>query len=94
MSAEDSHQLPIDGTLDLHTFRPGDTKDVVMAYIEACIEDQVYSIRIIHGKGKGVQRDIVKHILRAHPQVASFKTDTGAGSWGATMVNLKHPNML
>ena len=65
-----------------------------MAYIEACLEEGIYQLRIIHGKGKGVQRDIVKKILQNHPDVESFKTDTGAGSWGATMANLKRPNIL
>jgi len=94
VNTDDPHQLPIDGTLDLHTFQPGDTKEVLMAYIEACLEEGIYLLRIIHGKGKGVQRDIVKKILQNHPEVESFKTDTGAGSWGATMANLKRPNTL
>lgn len=94
MNTDDPHHLPIDGTLDLHTFQPGDTREVLMAYIEACLEEKIYLLRIIHGKGKGVQRDIVKKILQDHPDVESFKTDTGAGSWGATMANLKHPNIL
>ena len=94
MNTDDPHHLPIDGTLDLHTFQPADTKEVLMAYIEACLEERIYLLRIIHGKGKGVQRDIVKKILQNHPDVESFKTDTGAGSWGATMANLKHPNTL
>lgn len=94
MNRDEPHHLPIDGTLDLHTFQPADTKEVLMAYIEACLEEKIYLLRIIHGKGKGVQRDIVKKILQDHPDVESFKTDTGAGSWGATMANLKHPNIL
>lgn len=94
MNRDEPHHLPIDGTLDLHTFRPGDTKEVVAAYIEACLEERIYLVRIIHGKGKGVQRDIVKKILEDHPEVDSFRTDTGAGSWGATMANLKRPNTL
>lgn len=94
MNTDDPHHLPIDGTLDLHTFQPGDTREVLMAYIEACLEEKIYLLRIIHGKGKGVQRDIVMKILQDHPDVESFKTDTGAGSWGATMANLKHPNAL
>ncbi len=94
MNTDDPHHLPIDGTLDLHTFQPADTKEVLMAYIEACLEERIYLLRIIHGKGKGVQRDIVKKILQNHPDVESFRTDTGAGSWGATMANLKHPNTL
>ena len=94
MNSDDSHQLPIDGTIDLHTFQPADTEEVVKAYIEACLEERIYLLRVIHGKGKGIQRDLVKSILANHPEVESFKTDTGSGSWGATMVNLKLPNTL
>jgi DNA-nicking Smr family endonuclease len=86
------HRLPIDGTLDLHTFQPRETKYAVAAYIDACLEAGIYLLRVIHGKGKGVQREIVRSVLERHPQVESFRTDTGAGSWGATLVNLKRPN--
>ena len=94
MSNDDPHHLPVDGTLDLHTFQPRDVKDVVLAYIDACLEERIYLLRIIHGKGRGVQRDIVRTILERHPGVESFKTDTGAGSWGATLANLKSPNNI
>ena len=94
MDDQDAHRLPIDGTLDLHTFQPREVKDVILAYIEACFEEQIYSVRFIHGKGKGVQRDMVKKILERHPRVESFKTDTGASSWGATQANLKRPKVL
>jgi DNA-nicking Smr family endonuclease len=86
-----AHRLPIDGTLDLHTFRPADIKELIPAYIEACLEEGVYLLRIIHGKGTGTQRRIVHSILERHPAVESFKTDSGPGSWGATQVNLRRP---
>ena len=83
------HRLPIDGTLDLHQFQPREIESVVRAYIEACLDENIREVRIIHGKGKGVQRETVKHLLEKHPDVESFETDTGPGSWGATLVNLK-----
>lgn len=91
MDHDDEHiELPIDGTLDLHTFRPNEVKELIPDYIEACLENNIYQIRIIHGKGKGVLRDIVRSILDQHPHVISFRHEGGTGgSWGATVVDLK-----
>jgi DNA-nicking Smr family endonuclease len=84
------HEYPIDGTLDLHQFAPRDTKEVVEEYIRACLEQKIYSLRIVHGKGKGVKREIVQTVLRNHPNVVSFRHEGGSGgSWGATVVDLK-----
>jgi len=83
------HRVPIDGTLDLHTYLPREIKEVVMAYIEACLDEGIVQLRVIHGKGTGVQRATVRAILEKHPDVESLKTDTGPGSWGATLANLK-----
>ena len=91
MESDEFHRLPIDGTLDLHTFQPRDVKDAVEAYIEACLEEGVYRLRIIHGKGLGVQRNIVRSVLEKSPHVAEFGTDPGAGGWGATLVDLRRP---
>ena len=83
-------EYPIDGTLDLHQFQPKEVKDVVVDYIEACLEKGIYSLRIIHGKGVGVQREIVRSILEKHPDVEDYRHEGGSGgSWGATVVNLK-----
>lgn len=87
----DPHHLPIDGTLDLHTFAPAETAEVVEAYIEACLDEGVYLLRVIHGKGQGTQREIVRRALERSPHVESFRTDPGPGGWGATLVNLKRP---
>lgn len=82
-------QYPIDGTLDLHQFQPGEVKDVVADYIEACLERRIFTLRIVHGKGIGVQREIVRSVLKKHPAVKSFRHEGGSGgSWGATVVDL------
>ena len=85
----DAHELPIDGVLDLHTFQPRDVKALIPAYIEACLEKQVYNLRIIHVKGTGILREIVKSILSKHPAVEWFGPETGSSSWGVTLVNLR-----
>jgi len=83
-------RIPIDGVLDLHTFRPSETAELVREYLEACREKGIFSIRIIHGKGKGVLRDTVHSVLKKIPEVASFRLgDETSGSWGATLVELK-----
>ena len=82
-------QIPIDGTLDLHMFAPGDVASVIEEYILACIEKGIFEVRIIHGKGKGVLRRTVHTFLEKHPKVLSFRIDSGPSSWGATIVQLK-----
>jgi DNA-nicking Smr family endonuclease len=83
-------EYPIDGTLDLHQFQPQEVKDVVVDYIDCCLKKKIYSLRIIHGKGIGVQREIVRSILSKHPAVLSFRHEAGSGGgWGATVVDLR-----
>ncbi len=89
MISED-HELPIDGTLDLHTFAPRDVKSLVPDYIDECLARGITQIRIIHGKGTGTLRRIVHGILDEHPHVAGYRHEGGSGgSWGATVVDLK-----
>ncbi|MEW6411077.1 MAG: Smr/MutS family protein [Candidatus Zixiibacteriota bacterium] len=84
-------EYPIDGTLDLHLFAPKDTKDVVLEYIQECLKRGIYRLRIVHGKGIGVKREIVHSILTNHPDVVRFYHEGGSGgSWGATVVDLRH----
>ena len=83
-------EMPIDGVLDLHTFRPQEIKELINDYIEECLKRRVYDLRIIHGKGTGRLKAIVQSVLKKHPAVASFKdADLTAGGWGATVVVLK-----
>jgi len=82
--------IPIDGTLDLHTFHPRDVKDLVVEYLDACRSRGIFQVRIIHGKGTGTLRRTVQTILEKIPYVMSFRTaDEEAGGWGATIVILK-----
>jgi len=85
-------EIPINGVLDLHTFHPGDVKDLLPDYLHECRMKGLLEVRIIHGKGTGALRETVHAILRRLPEVASFKlADETAGSWGATVVILKYP---
>lgn len=82
--------MPIDGVLDLHTFRPGDVKDLVPEYLAACQARGIFQVRIIHGKGTGALRRTVESILNNLSRVESFKTaEEAAGGWGATIVFLR-----
>lgn len=76
----------------MHYFRPDEVNDLVPDYIEACLEKEIYSIRIIHGKGKGVLRRLVHNILDKHDEVNSYRLADDRSSWGATLVELNKPN--
>jgi DNA-nicking Smr family endonuclease len=83
-------EYPIDGTLDLHQFRPDETREAVLEYIRVCLERGILTLRIVHGKGIGVQREIVRSLLAEHPHVVSFRHEGGSGGgWGATVVDLR-----
>ena len=83
-------EVPIDGILDLHTFRPADVGDLVPDYLAACREKGILHVRIVHGKGKGALRRSVHAVLERLDEVASFElAGTGGGGWGATLVILK-----
>jgi DNA-nicking Smr family endonuclease len=85
-----AHDVPIEGTLDLHTFRPRDVASVVEAYVEAAHAAGLREVRLIHGRGTGVQRGIVQAALERHPLVASFADDTDS-HLGATVAVLVAP---
>jgi dsDNA-specific endonuclease/ATPase MutS2 len=83
---EGAVELPITDVLDLHSFRPSEVKDVVRDYLDAAYEKGFRDLRIIHGKGIGVQRQTVRTLLERDARVEAFGD---AGSWGATWVRMR-----
>jgi DNA-nicking Smr family endonuclease len=82
-------KLTIEDVLDLHTFRPKDIPDLLEDYFTECIKAGIYTVRIIHGKGKGIQKRRVQGLLERNTRVTSFKeAPPEAGGWGATLVEL------
>jgi DNA-nicking Smr family endonuclease len=81
------HRLPIEPELDLHTFAPRDVTSVVDEYIRAAHAAGLRDVRIIHGRGRGVQRTLVQITLDRHPLVAEFWDDAEA-HLGATYCRL------
>jgi hypothetical protein len=86
----DAYHLPIDGVLDLHTFLPGEIKDLIPEYVEECRRAGILRLRIIHGKGTGALRRTVHAVLARLPEVNGFRSaDESGGGWGATVVDLQ-----
>jgi DNA-nicking Smr family endonuclease len=87
---DDIPSLEIEDSIDLHGFVPRDVPSVVESYLEAAWAKGVTEVRLIHGRGKGVQRARVQQLLRSSPYVAHF-TDASPmrGGWGATLVWLR-----
>ena len=82
--------LPIEETIDLHSFAPGDIPSVVREYLDACVSQGFREVRVIHGRGTGTQRAIVQSVLARHPAVESFAdAPPERGGWGATVVILR-----
>ena len=82
-------KLTIEDVLDLHTFRPKDIPDLLDNYFRECIKAGIFSVRVIHGKGKGIQKKRVQGILEKNSMVRAFKeAPPEAGGWGATLVEL------
>jgi DNA-nicking Smr family endonuclease len=81
--------LPLEDFIDLHPFRPRDARSVVESYLEQAVEAGFREVRLIHGRGIGVQREIVRSLLSRHPAVEEFfDAPPGRGGWGATVVRL------
>jgi DNA-nicking Smr family endonuclease len=82
--------IPIEESIDLHRFLPGETREVVEAYLEAAVERGFREVRIIHGRGRGAQRAQVRRALERSPFVLRFADAPGdRGGWGATLVWLR-----
>jgi DNA-nicking Smr family endonuclease len=81
--------IPIEDSIDLHSFAPADVVSVVEEYLNAALDAGFHEVRLIHGRGKGVQRAAVQRLLREHPLVERF-WDAPESHLGATLVVLKH----
>jgi dsDNA-specific endonuclease/ATPase MutS2 len=81
--------LPLDGELDLHTFKPSEVADVVEEYVRACHEGGIRQLRIVHGKGRGTLRRTVHAVLARLAVVEGYRlAPAERGGWGATLVDL------
>ncbi len=82
--------MPIDGTLDLHTFSPGDISSLIPEYLNECRNADIMEVRIVHGKGMGILRKSVHAILKRMDMVESYAlAPAHRGHWGATIVKLR-----
>ena len=91
MEDEEPVEIPITDVLDLHSFAPRDIRNAVEAYLEEAQRLGLGALRIIHGRGIGVQRETVRSILSRTPYVVDFRdAPAEAGGWGATLVTLRN----
>jgi DNA-nicking Smr family endonuclease len=89
LNAGDPRQVPIEAALDLHSFQPRDIASVVEEYVRAAHEAGLREVRLIHGRGSGIQRGIVQAALQKHPLVERFH-DAPESHLGATVANLRN----
>ena len=90
MDEPDPIILPIEDSLDLHAFAPRDVRSVVDEYLRQAAARGFHEVRLIHGKGTGTQRAVVRSVLAEHPAVARFfDGPPDWGGWGATVVVLR-----
>ena len=83
-------EIPIEDTLDLHSFRPNEIRDLTREYLEEARRRGFRQVRLIHGRGIGVQRETVQSLLRTLDFVEAYHdADGSGGGWGATVVVLK-----
>ena len=83
-------ELEITDVLDLHSFPPREVADLVRDYLDAAYAKGLRELRIIHGRGVGVQRRTVRTLLERDPRVVSFGDAPGeGGGWGATVVTMR-----
>jgi len=87
---ERPHRVPIEDRIDLHAFSPAEVRELLEEYLSLAVSAGFRQVRIIHGRGTGVQRRIVRSLLSRHPLVAGYAdAPPEAGGWGATAVRLR-----
>ena len=83
-------RIPVTDVFDLHSVPPRDVMPVVEEYLEEANRLGLKALRIIHGRGIGVQREIVRAVLARTPDVVSYRdAPAEAGGWGATIITLR-----
>lgn len=88
--SRDPIRIPIEDSIDLHTFSPKEIPSLLEEYLDACIKAGIYEVRIIHGKGMGYQRRRVHSFLSKSSLVQSFSTaPPTSGGWGSTIALLR-----
>ena len=88
--SEEIVEVPIEESFDLHFFRPADVLRMVDAYLDEAVARGYREVRLIHGKGKGVQRAQLRRYLEGDPRVEDFEeAPPGRGGWGATLARLR-----
>ena len=87
MDEDEAVRIPIEPELDLHAFAPSDVVSVVAEYVDAAASAGLLEVRLIHGRGRGIQRGLVQAALERHPRVLEFRDDPRA-HLGATIVRL------
>jgi DNA-nicking Smr family endonuclease len=86
---DDPVVIPISDQLDLHTFSPREVEPLLEDYLSACLEQGLFQVKIIHGKGTGQLKTRVRRLLEKNPLVKRLaEADADGGGWGATIVNL------
>lgn len=86
--SDDPHRVPIEAEIDLHAFAPRDIVSVVEEYVRAAAEIGLTDVRLVHGRGRGIQRGLVQAALERHPLVEAFWDDTDAHV-GATWARIR-----
>jgi len=92
---DETVEVPITDVFDLHAFAPRDAKPALEAYLEEAVRRKFSALRIIHGRGIGAQREMVRKILSRTDYVTAYRdAPAEAGGWGATIVSLAPPKNL
>jgi len=92
MSEDEPVEIPITDTLDLHPFRPEEIKDVAREYLHEARARGFRQVRLIHGRGVGVQRERIRALLETLDFVDAYHdADGSGGGWGSTVVLLRDP---
>ncbi len=86
---DEAVRVPIEPEIDLHSFQPRDIRSVVEEYLVAAHEAGLREVRVVHGRGRGVQRAVVQQALERNPLVEAFDDDRSS-HLGATLVKLRH----